>query len=51
MSKILDEVLSANGKYAASFGDKSKLAISDTLPPAMLPWPLYSARFARDSRF
>ncbi|HMJ16782.1 MAG TPA: carbonic anhydrase, partial [Gemmatimonadaceae bacterium] len=30
MSKILDEVLSANGKYAASFGDKSKLA----MPPA-----------------
>lgn len=23
MSKILDEVLSANGKYAASFGGKS----------------------------
>src|SRR4026207_577564 len=30
MSKILDEVLSANGKYAASFGEKSKL----TMPPA-----------------
>jgi carbonic anhydrase len=30
MSKILDEVLSANGKYAANFGDKSKLA----MPPA-----------------
>jgi len=30
MSKILDEVLSANGKYAASFGGKSKLA----MPPA-----------------
>src|SRR4026207_1757221 len=30
MSKILDEVLSANGKYAASFGAKSKLA----MPPA-----------------
>jgi carbonic anhydrase len=30
MSKILDEVLSANGKYAASFGEKSKLA----MPPA-----------------
>jgi len=30
MSKILDEVLAANAKYAASFGDKGKLA----LPPA-----------------
>jgi carbonic anhydrase len=30
MSKILDEVLGANGKYAASFGDKSKLG----MPPA-----------------
>jgi carbonic anhydrase len=30
MSKILKEVLAANEKYAASFGDKSKLA----LPPA-----------------
>jgi carbonic anhydrase len=30
MSKIRDEVLAANAKYAASFGDKSKLAI----PPA-----------------
>src|SRR3977135_3160915 len=30
MSKILDEVLSANGKYAAGFGEKSRLA----MPPA-----------------
>jgi carbonic anhydrase len=30
MSKILDEVLAANTRYAASFGDKGKLA----LPPA-----------------
>src|SRR5512141_660414 len=30
MSKILDEVLAANAKYAASFGDKGKLA----MPPA-----------------
>src|ERR1700733_7119976 len=30
MSKILDEVLSANQQYVASFGDKGKLA----LPPA-----------------
>lgn len=30
MSKILDEVLAANARYAASFGDKGKLAI----PPA-----------------
>jgi carbonic anhydrase len=30
MSKILDEVLQANGEYARSFGDKGKLA----LPPA-----------------
>lgn len=30
MSKILEEVLSANGRYAASFGEKGKLA----LPPA-----------------
>ncbi len=30
MSKILDEVLAANAKYAASFGDKGKLPI----PPA-----------------
>ena len=30
MSKILDEVLSANAQYAAHFGDKGKLAI----PPA-----------------
>jgi len=30
MSEILDEVLAANAKYAASFGDKGKLAI----PPA-----------------
>ncbi len=30
MSKVLDEVLAANTKYAASFGDKGKLA----LPPA-----------------
>jgi carbonic anhydrase len=30
MGKILDEVLAANAKYAASFGDKGKLA----LPPA-----------------
>ncbi len=30
MSKILDEVLAANVRYAESFGDKSKLA----LPPA-----------------
>ncbi len=30
MSKILDEVLAANAKYAANFGDKGKLAI----PPA-----------------
>ncbi len=30
MSKILDEVLDANAKYAASFGDKGRLAI----PPA-----------------
>src|SRR5512141_2887269 len=30
MSKLLDEVLAANAKYAASFGDKGKLAI----PPA-----------------
>ena len=29
MSKILDEVLAANGKYAANFGDKGKLP----LPP------------------
>src|SRR3977135_2866120 len=30
MSKILDEVLGANGKYAASFGERSRLA----MPPA-----------------
>ena len=30
MSKILDEVLSANQQYVASFGDRGKLA----LPPA-----------------
>jgi len=30
MSKVLDEVLAANAQYAASFGDKGKLA----LPPA-----------------
>jgi carbonic anhydrase len=30
MSKILSEVLEANAKYAANFGDKSKL----TIPPA-----------------
>ena len=30
MSRVLEEVLLANGTYAASFGDKSKLA----LPPA-----------------
>jgi carbonic anhydrase len=30
MSKILDEVLAANARYAESFGDKGKL----TLPPA-----------------
>ena len=30
MSKIVDEVLAANAKYAGSFGDKGKLA----LPPA-----------------
>ena len=30
MSKILEEVLAANGRYAASFGDKGKLA----MPPA-----------------
>ena len=30
MSQILKEVLEANGAYAASFGDKGKLA----LPPA-----------------
>src|SRR5512145_2690259 len=30
MSKILDEVLAANGQYAAQFGDKGKL----TIPPA-----------------
>jgi carbonic anhydrase len=30
MTKVLEEVLSANASYAASFGDKSKLA----LPPA-----------------
>ena len=30
MSKILDEVLAANGQYVASFGDKGSLA----LPPA-----------------
>ena len=30
MSKVSDEVLAANGKYAASFGDKGKLA----MPPA-----------------
>ncbi|MGA7972545.1 MAG: carbonic anhydrase [Pseudolabrys sp.] len=30
MSKIFDEVLKANGDYAASFGDKGKLA----MPPA-----------------
>src|SRR5471030_2382991 len=30
MSKILDEVLRANGEYVKSFGDKGKLA----LPPA-----------------
>ncbi len=30
MSKILEEVLAANARYAASFGDKGKLA----LPPA-----------------
>jgi carbonic anhydrase len=30
MSQILSEVLSANGKYASSFGDKGKL----TIPPA-----------------
>src|SRR5450432_3549434 len=30
MSKIVDEVLRANGEYVKSFGDKSKLA----LPPA-----------------
>ncbi len=30
MSRVLEEVLQANGTYAASFGDKSKLA----LPPA-----------------
>src|SRR5258705_13656407 len=30
MSKVLDEVLSANQRYAASFGDKGKLP----LPPA-----------------
>ena len=30
MSKILDEVLSANKQYAASFGEKGKLA----MPPA-----------------
>lgn len=30
MSKILDEVLAANAKYAASFGDRAKL----TIPPA-----------------
>jgi len=32
MSKILDEVLAANAKYAAHFGDKGQLA----LPPARL---------------
>ena len=30
MSQVLDEVLAANQAYAASFGDKSELA----LPPA-----------------
>ena len=30
MTKVYDEVISANGKYAANFGDKGKLA----LPPA-----------------
>jgi carbonic anhydrase len=30
MSKVLDDVLAANAKYAANFGDKGKLA----LPPA-----------------
>ena len=30
MSKVLEEVLSANADYAASFGDKAKLA----MPPA-----------------
>src|SRR5512139_3053373 len=30
MSKILEELLAANAKYAASFGDKGKLA----MPPA-----------------
>ncbi|MGB7434250.1 MAG: carbonic anhydrase [Candidatus Acidiferrum sp.] len=30
MSKILSEVLEANGKYASNFGDKAKL----TIPPA-----------------
>ena len=30
MSRILDEVLAANAKYAADFGDKGQLA----LPPA-----------------
>ena len=30
MSKVLEEVLAANARYAESFGDKGKLA----LPPA-----------------
>ena len=30
MSKILQEVLSANQKYAADFGDKAKLAMPRT---------------------
>ncbi len=41
MSNIVNEVLSANEAYAASFGDKAGLA----MPPARGPATMRSARW------
>jgi carbonic anhydrase len=38
MSDALKEVLAANGKYAAEFGDKSKLAMPPARRIAILTW-------------
>ena len=37
MTKILDEVLTANGKYAESFGDKGDLPLPPSRHFAILP--------------
>ena len=38
MSEVLDEVLTANARYAATFGDKGKLPLPSVRSNALKMW-------------